>query len=166
MYEQAVAIYCIGDGAAKYFGLKDDVQCKMSTSEIMTFALLSATHFEFCISPGSMADIDGLKLLPCDLPKGVTLIGDRAYTNYSLEDDLLEMIGVYFEPKRKKNMKRQLSGMREYLHASKRNIIETVFSAITSKMPRNIKARTEKGFLIKTVLFILAFLVEQYSPIG
>ena len=71
------------------------------------------------------------------------------------------MIGVYFEPKRKKNMKRQLSGMREYLHASKRNIIETVFSAITSKMPRNIKVRTEKGFLIKTVLFILAFLLEQ-----
>jgi hypothetical protein len=31
-------------------------------------------------------------LLPCDLPKGITLIGDRAYKNYSLEDDLLEMV--------------------------------------------------------------------------
>lgn len=269
MYEQAIAIYCICDEVAKYFGLKVDKQCKMSISEIMTFALLSATHFqcnykkarlfslilslsrivrkihsipegawmlvfnvlrmylkkgdaeyfivdsypvrayenhksfrakifkgknyhgyaaskktyffglkvhmiidehgipvEFCISPGSMADIDGLKLLPCDLPKNAILIGDRAYTNYSLEDDLLDMIGVLFEPKRKQNMKRQIPGAREYLHASKRNKIETVFSMIVGKMPRSIKARTEKGFLIKTVLFILAFLVEQYSPIS
>lgn len=117
---------------------------------------------EFCLTPGSTADIEGLKLLSCDLPAGVTLIGDRAYTNYSLEDDLLEMIGVSFEPKRKQNMKRQISGVRSYLHASKRNIIETVFSAIVSKMPRSIKARTEKGFLIKIILFILTFLVERY----
>jgi hypothetical protein len=121
---------------------------------------------EFCITPGSTADIDGLKLLPCDLPKGVTLIGDRAYTNYSLEDDLLEMMGVYFQPKRKRNMKRQISEVQGYLHASKRNRIESVFSVIVGKMPRSIKARTEKGFLLKTVLFILAYFVERYSSMG
>jgi hypothetical protein len=33
-------------------------------------------------------------------------------------------------------------------------------------MLRSIKARTEKGFLLKTVLFILAFLVERYSPMS
>lgn len=276
MNEQAVAIFCICDEVVKYFGLKDDPQCKMTSSELMTFALLSATHFqcdykktrlisltckffnkvlshsrivrrihaipeeiwmivfyalqmylkttnaeyfivdsfpvrayenhksfrakifkgkcyhgytaskksyffglkvhmiidehglpiEFCITPGSTADIEGLKLLPCELPRGVTLIGDRAYTNYSLEDDLLEMMGIFFQPKRKQNMKRQISGMEEYLHASKRNKIETVFSVIVSKMPRSIKAKTEKGFLLKTVLFILAFLVERYSSIS
>jgi hypothetical protein len=121
---------------------------------------------EFCITPLSTADIEGLKLLPCELPKGSTLIGDRAYTNYSLEDDLLEMMEISFQPKRKQNMKRQLSRMQEYLHASKRNMIETVFSMIVNKMPRSIKARTEKGFLLKIVLFILAFLVERYSPIN
>jgi len=120
---------------------------------------------EFCITPGSTADIEGLKLLSCDLPRGSTLIGDRAYTNYSLEDDFLEMIGVFFQPKRKKNMKRQIPRASEYLHASKRNRIETVFSGIVSKMPRSIKARTQKGFLLKIVLFVLAFLVEKYSPI-
>jgi hypothetical protein len=276
MHEQAVAIFCICDEVVRYFGLKDDPQCKMTTSELMTFALLSATHFqcnykktrlisltfkffnkilslsrivrrihsipeeiwmivfyvfqmylkrpcaeyfivdsfpirayenhksfrakifkekcyhgyaaskktyffglkvhmiidehglpiEFCITPGSTADIEGLKLLPCELPKGVTLIGDRAYTNYSLEDDLLTMMGISFQPKRKQNLKRQLSGIQEYLYTSKRNRIETVFSVIVGKMPRNIKARTEKGFLLKTVLFILAFLVELYSPIS
>lgn len=276
MNEQAIAIFCICDEAVKYFGISDDVQCKMTTSELMTFALLSATHFqcnykktrlisltfkffnkilsisrivrrihsipeeiwmvvfyslkmylktpkteyfivdsfpvrtyenhksfrakifkekcyhgytaskkayffglkvhmiidehglpiEFCITPGSTADIEGLKLLPFELPKGSTLIGDRAYTNYSLEDDLLEMMEISFQPKRKQNMKRQLSRMQEYLHASKRNMIETVFSMIVNKMPRSIKARTEKGFLLKIVLFILAFLVERYSPVN
>jgi Transposase DDE domain len=275
MNEQAIAIFCVCDEIVKYFSLKDDPQCKMTTSEVMTFALLSSTHFqcnykktrlisltfkffnkilslsriirrihsipeevwvfvfyvlsmylknpdaeyfivdsfpvqayenhksfrakifkekcyhgytaskkayffglkvhmiidedgipiEFCITPGNTADIEGLKLLPCDLPRGVTLIGDRAYTNYSLEDDLLEMMGVFFQPKRKLNMKRQLSGERNYVHAFKRNRIETTFSTIVSKMPRSIKARTEKGFLLKTVLFILAFLVDQYAPI-
>src|SRR5271170_356365 len=45
MNEQAIAIFCICDEVVKYFGLKDDPQCKMTTSELMTFALLSATHF-------------------------------------------------------------------------------------------------------------------------
>lgn len=275
MNQQAIAIFCICDEAVKYFGLRDDPQCKMTNSEIMTFALLSATHFqcnyrktrlvsltlkffskilslsrivrrlhsipeevwmtvfyvfqmylkkanseyfivdsfpvkayenhksfrakifnekcyhgytaskkayffglkvhmiidehglpiEFCITPGSTADIEGLKLLPCELPQGATLIGDRAYTNYSLEDDLLEIAGISFLPKRKQNMKRQHSKIEEYLHASKRNRIETVFSVIINKMPRSIKVRTEKGFFLKIVLFILALLVELHSPI-
>ena len=46
MREQAIAIFCICDEVVKYFGIKDDPQCKMITSEVMTFALLSATHFQ------------------------------------------------------------------------------------------------------------------------
>jgi hypothetical protein len=45
MNEQAIAIFCICDEAVKYFGISDDVQCKMTTSELTTFALLSAIHF-------------------------------------------------------------------------------------------------------------------------
>jgi hypothetical protein len=46
MHEQAIAIYCICEEAIKSFGLEDDPQCKMTTSEIMTFALISATHYQ------------------------------------------------------------------------------------------------------------------------
>lgn len=46
MHEQAITIFCICDEVVKYFALRDDPQCKMSTSEIMTFALLSSTHFQ------------------------------------------------------------------------------------------------------------------------
>ena len=33
MNQQAVVIYCICDEVVKYFGMKDDSQCKMSSSE-------------------------------------------------------------------------------------------------------------------------------------
>jgi hypothetical protein len=37
MDEQAVAIFCICDEVTKYLGIKDDPQCKMSTSELRTY---------------------------------------------------------------------------------------------------------------------------------
>jgi hypothetical protein len=46
MLRDAVATYCICDEVVKFFGIKDDSQCKMSMSELMTFALLSATYFQ------------------------------------------------------------------------------------------------------------------------
>jgi hypothetical protein len=46
MNEQAVAIFCICDEVVKYLGIKDDSQCKMSTSELMTFAILAASYFQ------------------------------------------------------------------------------------------------------------------------
>ena len=45
MNEQAISIFCICDEIVKFFGLEDDPQCKMSTAEIMTFALISASHY-------------------------------------------------------------------------------------------------------------------------
>jgi hypothetical protein len=117
---------------------------------------------EFCITPASTADIEGLKLLACELPENSILLGDKAYTNYSLEDDLLEMIGVKLSPKRRKNLTRQNSNLQEYVHLKKRNFVETVFSVIVSKMPRQIKARTEKGFNLKITLFIIAYFIGLY----
>lgn len=272
MNEQAVAIFCICDEVSKYLGLRDDPQCRMSTSELMTFAILSTSYFqgdykrtrlislqlkffskilsfsriirrihaieqetwmivfyvlrmylqktdseyfivdsfpvsayqnhksfrakifkgklyhgytaskkayffglkvhmiideygvpiEFCITPASTADIEGLKLLPCELPENSILLGDRAYTNYSLEDDLLEMMGIALCPRRRKNLTRQHTAVQEYIHSKKRGFVETVFSVIVSKMPRQIKARTENGFVLKVILFILAYFIGLY----
>ena len=39
MHEQAIAIYCVCEEVIRFFGLNDDPQCKMTTSEVMTFAL-------------------------------------------------------------------------------------------------------------------------------
>ena len=46
-----------------------------------------------------------------------------------------------------------------------RNRIETVFSSIISRMPRNIRARTEKGFYLKILFFILAYLINRLSTV-
>lgn len=272
MIERIIGIYYICDEAVKFFGLKDDPQQKMTTSELMTFAFISSIYFgcdykksrlvcinlrffkkvlshsrivrrlheipegiwilvcslirmlmkkqdseyfivdsfpigayqnyksfrarifkgklyhgytaskksyffglkvhmivdeygfpvEFCITPGSTSDIEGLKNLPCELPFGSILIGDKAYTNYSLEDDLLEMMGISFIPKRRNKLKRQNSRLVDYIYSQKRNKIETTFSSIMSRVPRHIKARTEKGFYLKVIFFILAYVVERY----
>jgi Transposase DDE domain len=122
----------------------------------------SGVPIEFCITPGSTADIEGLKLLSCELPMGSILLGDKAYTNYSLQDDLLEMMDIMLCPKRKKNLKRQQTPVQEYIHSKKRNFVETVFSVIISKMPRQIKARTEKGFTLKVTFFILSYFIGLY----
>lgn len=113
---------------------------------------------EFCFTPGSTSDISGLKELPCELPEGSVLFADKAYTSYSLEDDLLEMARIQLTPKRRSNLKRQNSGALDYVLSHSRNRIETVFSSIVSRMPRHIRAKTEKGFYLKILLFILAYL--------
>jgi hypothetical protein len=113
---------------------------------------------EFCFTPGSTSDIGGLKELPCELPEGSILFADRAYNSYFLEDDLLQMAQISLIPKRKKNLARQHSSSLEFILNNTRNRIETVFSSIVSKMPRHIRARTEKGFYLKTTFFIIVHL--------
>ena len=110
---------------------------------------------EFCFTPASTSDIAGLKELPCMLPEGSVLFADRAYNSYSLEDDLLQMAGIYLIPRRKKNLKKQHSTSLEFILNNTRNRIETVFSSIVSRMPRYIRARTEKGFYLKITFFII-----------
>lgn len=115
---------------------------------------------EFCFTPGSTSDINGLKELPCELPGDSILFADRAYTSYSLEDDLLQMAKIRLIARRKKKSVRQHSPSIEFYLNKTRNRIETAFSSITSKMPRYIRARTEKGFYLKVTFFIIAYLLN------
>ena len=45
MNEQAIAIFCICDEIAKSFRFLEDPQHKMTTAEVMAFALISAMHY-------------------------------------------------------------------------------------------------------------------------
>jgi DDE family transposase len=118
---------------------------------------------EFCFTSGSTSDIAGLKLLSCELAEGSILFSDKAYTDYTLEDDLKQIAQLQLVPKRKVSHKRQHPQSLVFLLNSKRNLIETVFSSITSRMPRFIKARTEKGFYLKVLFFIIAYLIHHLS---
>jgi Transposase DDE domain len=43
---QAIFIYCLSDEILKSLHYKDDIQCKMTTAEVMTFVILSALHYQ------------------------------------------------------------------------------------------------------------------------
>ena len=276
MLDQAIVIYCICDEVVKSMNVKENQGCKMSTAEVMTFAILSAQLFgcdyrktrlitlhqryfskilshsqlvrrihqipelmwrlcfaalqlvlrnknendfivdsfpvktyenhksfrarifrgsnyhgysasrkqyffglkvhmivdkngipiEFTFSPGSTSDIKALQEFSINLPPGSLLMGDKAYTSYFLEDELFALDKVKLLARRRRNLKRQNTLEEEFILSCCRNKIETVFSSITSRMPRYIKARTEKGFCLKLFFFILAYMVHLYFPVS
>lgn len=92
-----------------------------------------------------------------DIPPHSMLYADGAYNCFDLED-ILQDEKINLLAKRgllAKNRKRLLSEERKI--SSKRQMIETAFSCITSLFPRFIKTRTENGFLIKVFCFVLAY---------
>jgi IS5 family transposase len=116
---------------------------------------------EFIITPASTADITAFKVMEINLPQGASIYGDKAYTEYSFEDDLQEFEGIRLIADRKKNATRQHPGCVQYLQTILRKRIETTFSQLTSMFPRKIHATTKKGFLLKLVIFIVSFSIEQ-----
>ncbi len=82
MHSKIICIYCICDDFLSAFGLKDDKQCRMTSAEVLTVAII-------------------------------------------------------------------------------RKRIETTFSQITNMFPRKIHAVTKQGFLLKLVIFIVSFSIEQ-----
>jgi len=115
---------------------------------------------EFVFTPGSEADLRGLHRLNLDLPSESLLFGDKAYTEYELEDFLKNEIKIHLISKRKSNSKRKHGPYEELKLSLTRNRIETVFSTIISMMPRWIRARTERGFCLKIMFFILAYTIK------
>lgn len=121
---------------------------------------------EFWFTPGSTSDIKAFREFELDLPEGATIWADRAYTDYNLEDDLLRDENIKLVARRKANSKRPHLPEVDFQLGIKRNRIETVFSSITGRMPRHLKARTERGFYLKTMFFVLAYMVQLFYPLG
>ncbi len=115
---------------------------------------------EFIITPASVADITAFRLMEIDLPQGA-IYGDKAYTQYSFEDSLQEFEEIRLIADRRTNATRQHSGCIQYLQSILRKRIETTFSQITNMFPRKIHAVTKQGFLLKLVIFIVSFSIEQ-----
>src|SRR6185312_6840100 len=72
---------------------------------------------EFIITPASVADITAFKIMEMDLAPGSIVYGDKAYTDYVLEDYLEEIEKIRLIPDRKANLKRQHSGCIRYLQS-------------------------------------------------
>jgi len=115
---------------------------------------------EFVFTPGAEADIRGLRRLNLDLPETSLLFADKAYTDYELEDFLRNELNIQLISQRRGNAKRKHDCYQQLKLSLTRNRVETTFSSIISMMPRWIRARTERGFCLKIVFFILAYTIK------
>lgn len=116
---------------------------------------------QFYIHAGSFADITALKAMDVDLPQKSQLYGDSGYTCYELEDLFWECENVHLHICRKSNSKRKDEPHQDFLKNYYRKRIETTFSGITNFFPKKIHAVTPKGFILKLILFIFAYTLNQ-----
>jgi hypothetical protein len=98
--------------------------------------------------------------LPDNLPQGSYILADSAYTDYLLED-MLANNGINLLATGKNNSKHPHNPCTEYLISIGRKRVETAFSNIAKYMPKRIHAVTDKGFLIKLIMFIWAYTFDK-----
>lgn len=116
---------------------------------------------EYTFTAASKHDLEGLKQMPLDFAKPSTVFADSAYTDYELEK-MLSDDGINLLAARKKNSKRQHEPWIEYIISTYRKRVETSFSDIKKCFPMTIHAVTDKGFLIKLIMFIFGYTLNFY----
>jgi hypothetical protein len=117
---------------------------------------------EYSFTPGSWAEIDGFRQMPLELPEDSELYGDSGFTDYSHEENLLDGQKIDMKIARKKNSKRQHQPWWNFLIQQERKPIEATFSEMTATLSKKIHAVTQKGFLMKVVALVLAFLIDSF----
>jgi hypothetical protein len=110
---------------------------------------------EFFLTPGSTSDTAAMKWYLFDLPEGAWVTGDKAYTDYRMED-VFQEANRKLLPLRKSNSKRPVPPWIHYLNSSYRKTIETTGSMIERLLPKSIHAVTARGFELKIAIFVLA----------
>ncbi|HWB25106.1 MAG TPA: IS982 family transposase, partial [Chitinophagaceae bacterium] len=113
--------------------------------------------------PGCESDVQALKKLPLAVAPESKIYGDSAYTDYQAEDDMKETELIELMIQRKCNAKRKDEPWIRFIKEYMRKGIETSFSEIKALFLRKIHAVTFKGFLIKLVMFILAFTLNKLT---
>ncbi|QYS92027.1 IS982 family transposase [Flavobacterium covae] len=109
-----------------------------------------AFHFTL----GKTADAKALGKMIDKLPVEASIYGDRAYTDYSLEDAVYERRCISLKIQRKSNAKRMDTLEQKNEKLKMRKKVETTISDIKKLFPRTIHAVTLNGFLIKLTLFV------------
>ncbi len=130
---------------------------------VQVIATVDGMPVEFAITPGCMHDSEGMRHLFFDLPAGSKVYSDSGYTDYQHEDDLYEALGIELLSARKSNAKRKREPWEEFLVSHYRKGIETVFSDINKLFPKRIHAVTPEGFVLKVIMFILAYMFTKFD---
>lgn len=116
---------------------------------------------EMALVPGATHDVNGLEALPLDFPPSSEVYFDSAYTDYEIEDVLVQQERVELCVMRKKNSHRWDEPPVRWYKKMTRHYIETVLSQITRLFPKFIHAVTETGFQLKLLFFVFAFMLDK-----
>jgi hypothetical protein len=114
---------------------------------------------ELFLLPGADNDTGALQWYQFDVPHGATIVGDKAFNHYGIEDDLAA-VGLTLAPLRTKNSKRAIPPWATYWRQYVRQHIETVDNLLTDRFPKTIRAVSATGFELKIVLFVLAYSID------
>lgn len=115
---------------------------------------------ELCFVPGSEHDVEALRKMYFDLPAESELYGDSAFTEYEMEELYKETELIKLMISRRANSKRPNLPYQAFLKTTMRKRIETTISEIVEMTPHSIHAVTLNGFLLKILLFIMAYQIK------
>ena len=116
---------------------------------------------EFGFVSGCESDVQALKKLSFSVaPESY---GDSTYTDYTIEENAKLGDEINLMIQRKSNSKRKDELWIRFLKEYSRKRIETSFSEIKNLFLRKIHAVTFKGFLLKLLMFIVAFTFNKLS---
>ena len=110
---------------------------------------------EFSFVPGSENDSVSLKKLPIEVPAESEVFADSAYTNYEIEDQLLETDQIALKVHRKSNSKRKDSPSAAFIKEYMQKRIETTISEIKDYSQKNSCCYFER-MAVEISLFIFA----------
>lgn len=116
---------------------------------------------EFFLSEGSLHDIEGLRRLPLDLPKGSNLWGDKAYQDQTEQWLLQDAAGVRSVALKRKNARHPLPQCLVYLTQIGKQQVETAFSLIDRMLPKHLHAVSARGFLLKLQTAVIAYAFDR-----
>jgi len=134
--------------------------------KVQVITTMQGIPVDYFIVAGSFHDCTAFQAMNIDLPQNSELYADSAYTFYELEDFYEQCDQVFLKVERKSNSTRPDTPAARFLKKLYRKRIETTFSEITARFPKKIHAVTPKGFLIKVVLFLLAFVFDKVNPLS
>ena len=139
-----------------YHGRCASKRCWFYGFKVQVIATTDGVPVDFYVHAGAEADQTGLRAMAPDLPEGSVLYTDAGYTDYVGEDLFEEATGNRQQTARKKNRTRPHEPHENYLLQHFRQSIETCFSQLTARFPKQIHAVTAEGFILKLVLLVTA----------
>ena len=129
--------------------------------KVQVVATSDGIPVEFTIHAGAESEQAGRRGLALDLPAGSVLYTDAGYTDYVAEDLFNEASGSQQQSARRKESKRPHHPAQSFLIQYFRKGIETTFSQLTARFPKQIHAVTAEGFALKIALFIFVHTLHQ-----